>query len=543
MPDDTAPQRFRVPRDDRSVLAIPGLEMASRLVGANRQLFGQTSCSLHDRHLTDLRTATRHAALSLASGYTASLLQTDLPEFGSESLVVSGHQPELFHVGVWAKNFTLAGVARKSQSVAVNLVIDNDTLNSTALRIPVGLRESMRIEHVLFDTPRPTQPWEEATIRNADQFRNFGPFVQDRIRESWGFEPIIGNSWEYAVQQMAVSNRLCDGLTALRSRIERTWGQSNLELPLSKLCESEPFLWFVAHLLTRLPELHSAYNESVAIYRRDHRLRNRRQPVPDLEISDGWLEAPFWIWKRGDFQRGRLFVRRVQSAIELRDEKDVITRLPFPDDGLLSPLVTLLGELPGRGFRLRPRALTTTLFARVCLADLFVHGIGGAKYDWMTDRLCERLFGMNAPQFLTVSATLYLPLGGPFSTMQSELRDINHRIRDLAYNPDRHLNQQRDATDLIAEKNEILASAKVMRSANQIRGKLRSDQHRRLETIRSLLQSYAAGVRAEYEATRAMIRARLSANTLIRNREFAFVLYPEELVKQFLVPLAESSVQ
>ena len=541
MPDDTAPQRFRVPRDDRSILAIPRLETAPRLVDQNRQLFAQTSCSLHDRRLADLRAASRLAALTIARDYTASLVQADLPESTSESLVVSGHQPELFHVGVWAKNFTLSGVARRSQSIAVNLVIDNDTLNGTSLRVPVGSRESMRIEHVLFDTPQPTQPWEEATIRDRDQFRKFGAYVRDRIRESWSFDPLIGTAWEAAVRQMQVSNRLCDGLTALRSHVERSWGQTNLELPISRLCEAEPFLWFVAHLMMRLPELHSVYNETVAIYRKEHRLRNRRQPVPDLEISNGWLEAPFWIWRQGDFQRGRLFARQVDSVCELRDEKDVIARLPLAGNGSLNPVVASLSELSGRGFRLRPRALTTTLFARVCLADLFVHGIGGAKYDWMTDRLCERLFGLIAPQFLTVSATLYLPLGTPFSTSEAELRDINHRIRDLAYNPDRHLNDRPAATDLGCRKKEMLASAKVLRTPRiRYAARLRPDQHRRLEAIRSELRSHVATVRAEYEAARATIRSRLSANSSIRNREFSFVLYPEEQVKEFLLPLAES---
>lgn len=540
MPDDIASQRFRVPRDDRSLLAIPWLGSVPHLVDENRRLFAQTTCTLHDLPLTDLRESCRLAALSEALAYTASLSGSPIPELASDSVVVSGHQPELFHVGVWAKNFTLAGVARQTQSVAVNLVIDNDTLNSTALRIPVGSREAMRVEHVLFDTPRPTQPWEEATIRDRDQFQQFGTYVRNQIRESWGFDPLIGTAWDSAVRQMNVSNRLCDGLTSLRSHVERSWAQNNLELPLSKICETQPFLWFVAHLLVRLPELHSVYNQTVAIYREDHQLRNRKQPVPDLEISNGWLEAPFWIWARGDFQRGRLFARRVNSTIELRDEKTVIAQLPMADDGLLNPLVELLAELPQRGFRLRPRALTTTLFARVCLADLFVHGIGGAKYDWMTDRLCERLFGLDAPKFLTVSATLYLPLGGPFSTTDSELRDIDHRIRDLVYNPDRHLNDLPAAADLVAEKQELLASAKSMRAANQIRGRLRPDQHRRLEAIRAELQSHVVTVRAEYEATRAAIRSRLSTNSSIRNREFAFVLYPEEQVKEFLLPLAEA---
>jgi hypothetical protein len=238
-----------------------------------------------------------------------------------------------------------------------------------------------------------------------------------------------------------------------------------------------------------------------------------------------------------------LFSRRIGSVCELRDEKEVFARFPLTDNGSLNDAVDVLGELPARGIRLRTRALTTTLFARVCLADLFLHGIGGAKYDEMTDRLCERLFGLKAPDFLTVSATLHLPLGGPFGTTESELRDINHKIRDLTYNPDRHLGDFSEATTLIKEKAELLTAANTLRESKQLRGRLNPAQHRRLAEIRAKLQSYTGTVRARYETARAKIQSQLAANSLIRNREYAFVLYPEDLVRQFLTPLAASSFE
>jgi hypothetical protein len=79
----------------------------------------------------------------------------------------------------------------------------------------------------------------------------------------------------------------------------------------------------------RLCEVHAIYNESVADYRRTHRLRNRMQPVPDLESANGWLEAPFWIWRRGDHQRGRLFARRMGTVCELRNEGEIFARIPL----------------------------------------------------------------------------------------------------------------------------------------------------------------------------------------------------------------------
>ncbi|MEI8020143.1 MAG: hypothetical protein WCH39_18205, partial [Schlesneria sp.] len=59
----------------------------------------------------------------------------------------------------------------------------------------------------------------------------------------------------------------------------------------------------------------------------------------------------------------------------------------------------------------------------------------------------------------------------------------------------------------------------------------------RLTEIRVALQKKTDVVRSGYESTRAKIRAQLSANTLVRDREYAFALYPEHQLRQFLTPL------
>lgn len=477
--------------------------------------------------------------MAAARLYTAALLQSDLPDAVTDSIVVTGHQPELFHVGVWAKNFALAGVARQTGSTPINLIIDNDTLNETSLNIPTGSRAAPAIERIPFDAPRSPMPWEEARILDQQLFQDFGTQARSRLQQAWGFEPLIGKAWDAALRGLKWSDRLCDALARLRVTTERSWGLANLELPMSRLCETDSFHWFVAHLFARLPELREIYNEAVARYRTAHRLRNRMQPVPDLDRAGEWLEAPFWIWQPQASQRGHVYARQIGSDCEIRDEHEVIARLPISRDGSLDRAVEILRKLPQRGYRLRTRALTTTLYARICLADVFVHGIGGAKYDAITDEICERFFGLQPPQFLTVSATLYLPLGGPYPADEAQLREVNHRIRDLAYNPDRHLGDTPEIHRWIAEKSELLMAARNLREANHSRGRLTHDQHQRLDEIRLKLLELSGPLRSSYEAERKSILGQLSANHLIRNREYSFALFPEQQVRDFLMPLAE----
>jgi hypothetical protein len=49
------------------------------------------------------------------------------------------------------------------------------------------------------------------------------------------------------------------------------------------------------------------------------------------------------------------------------------------------------------------------MFLRLFVADQFVHGIGGARYDQVLDRLIEREFGLEPPRFSVTTATLYFP--------------------------------------------------------------------------------------------------------------------------------------
>ena len=76
--------------------------------------------------------------------------------------------------------------------------------------------------------------------------------------------------------------------------------------------------------------------------------------------------------------------RPTNTGIELRLENETIGQLPF-GAGSVSDRSLSRGEqavaawqrLEIKGIKIRSRALMTTLFARLFLGDLFIHGIGG----------------------------------------------------------------------------------------------------------------------------------------------------------------------
>lgn len=535
--------RLIVPRENESVLIAPSMSDLPGVALSNHRRMQQATGLIHGLSLPELRNATRAEITAVAVEFTSSLIGDTAAAGSPGPLVVTGHQPELFHVGVWAKNFVSSSLAQQTQGLAINLIVDNDTVTTTRIRVPVGTTANPGIDWIPFDTSRPLQPWEDAFIADRDCFRKFADRVGSQIRACWNYVPLLESAWPAAIRHSENSSRLCDCLAAARVAVERAHGLRNLEVPMSRVCQTRSFHRFVVMILSDLGRFQTIYNESVRRYRRANHLHSSTHPVPELEARDGWIEAPFWIWNSGDLRRQRPFVRQAGAELELRVGQGVLTRIPLSS---LDSACDALAELSPRGVRLRSRALTTTLFARLFLADLFIHGIGGAKYDAMTDEICELFFGVTAPHFATVTATAHLPLGSPFSVTAGDLRRLNHRIRDLHYNPDRYLADTRDSVaspnqfcscsrsfvdsdvvnaGLAAEKRQIVESIQGRHPTNA--------EHRRMSEINVELRPPLERLRAKLEADRGQMQARLQANSILQSRDFSWCLQPETVVTSF----------
>ncbi len=85
--------------------------------------------------------------------------------------------------------------------------------------------------------------------------------------------------------------------------------------------------------------------------------------------------------------------------LRIAGEDEVLLELPLAPDREACCAVERLHELAGPAVRLRTRALTTTLFSRFLLGDLFIHGIGGAKYDELGDEIARASSGSSRRAF------------------------------------------------------------------------------------------------------------------------------------------------
>lgn len=522
------PRQLRAPREDRTALIEPPPDQVAGMVAASQAERARYEYDFQGRTLADLASQARQELVDLARHWTSAYRDADCGRLDAAgTILLAGHQPQLFHPGVWFKNFVLGGLARHHQATAINLIVDNDTIKTSALLVPGGSVMEPGLAAMPLDRSDSPVPFEERRIEDRGMFRSFGRRVAQQIAPLVP-DPLVRSFWPMVVQRMCKTDNLGACLAQARHQLEGQWGAATWEVPLSWLCQTESFGWFVAHILAQLPRFRAAYNAAVHEYRRVNQVRSSAHPAPDLAVEGDWIEAPFWIWSDEDPRRRRLFARRDSSAIVLSDRHGQEVELPLRPDGDATRSVGRLMELSDRGIKIRSRAMITTLWARLVLGDLFLHGIGGAKYDHVTDAIMANFFGLRPPGFLVVSATLHLPIPHRRTTTE-DLRAIDRQLRELTFHPELYVNGDASATELIDEKWRWIRTAPTPQNFRQ--------RFLEIRHINQALQPYADADRQRLLDQRHRVAQALRAEGILSSREYSFCLFPEETLREFLAAL------
>ena len=530
-------RRLHAPRENRAVVVHPDWSRTSDLLRENISLQSQPNYDFQGRKLPELRQQARRELLDAAQLWTAAYRDIDpIQKNPSDLIFLAGHQPQMFHPGVWFKNFALGRLAQQYQATAINLIIDSDAVSATSLRVPGGTTANPTTLQFPFDQPDPAIPFEERRIEDRSLFNSFGQRVAEQIAQLIP-NPLMGTFWPTVVRQSQTTDRLGTCLAQARHIQEGQWGLATLEIPQSHVCDLNAFHWLAAHLLAQLPRFSAVYNEAVREYRRLYSIRSTAHPVPDLAAEDDWLEAPFWIWSQENPRRKRLFAKQQSGELLLTDRQAINERLPIADQSDIGRAVETLAELAQRGIKIRSRALVTTLWARLVLGDLFIHGIGGGNYDLVTDRIIERFFHQQPPGFMILSATLHLPIEPshlhPLEEHQDDGATIDRQLRELAYHPERFLdaihgeteNMPSDVRQLIESKRKWIDTPQTIENA-----KTRCQSIRRInESLQPLLSDY----REKLLIRQVQAAEQLRAMQILTWREYAFCLYPEETLRGF----------
>jgi hypothetical protein len=381
----SSPARYadwKAPDEDGQLLIWPDVATLLRETRENQERLASAQVLIQNLPLGELRLRQRRWI-----GHT--------PD--DQPLIATGHQTELDHPGVWVKDVLTNALAKTLGGQPWHFAVDTDSPKHLHLRWPGG---SMPIT----DDPRlHTAPWtgllDGPTPAHVTQLQ--AAFKE--ARADWDFEPMIepflATLKRLAIEQPPLSASLVNAI----HQVDWSLGLRHHALPMSPLWACEPYLIFAHHLLARPAQFAADYNAALADYRKEQGIVAPGRPMPDLHVAADEVESPFWLDDLADASRQRLTLRRTSDGWRLRD----FTFVESSDGNAAA--AKLLGWLRQNNLRIAPRALTLTTFFRLLLADQFVHGIGGGRYDQVTDRLIASHFGIDPPRFSVTTATLYFP--------------------------------------------------------------------------------------------------------------------------------------
>ena len=141
----SGPARWAVPEENQSLLVAPAPDQVSSILAANRELLWNSqehqAYDLQGYTYGELLKICREELLQKAISYTRSYRDVALPvqsDASSLPIIVGGHQPDIFHPGVWAKNFAIDRWSRENRGVGLQILIDTDVPKSLGMNVPGG---------------------------------------------------------------------------------------------------------------------------------------------------------------------------------------------------------------------------------------------------------------------------------------------------------------------------------------------------------------------------------------------------------------------
>jgi hypothetical protein len=550
-------QQYRAPQENESATVIPSqLELVDRLKrlesGEPPQSIPLEFCG---KSWEVAREQARREAVDLAMAFTAAY--RELPstvatwrENANEKLpaiVMSGHQPELFHAGVWFKNFLISQVASQAGAIAINFLVDNDLCRNAAIRVPsMAANGSIIAQSVPFDSQRDSVPWELRRLNSRDTWDSFADRVLDNLLPR-SYTPLLSELWPHAIAAVRRCDRLGLAIAEARHKLEEQVGLQTLEIPSSSLVGTRAFARFSIQLLSELPRFQAVYNHQLANYRVAHHIRNHAHPVPTLEQSNGWLEAPWWVYRTAAPQRQKMWVRLQNDQLLLSDRAgwQAVIEGRLDCDQAASQWMDFQSD----GICLRPRALLTTMYMRMFISDLFVHGIGGGKYDQLTDAIMREFFGVQPPLMAVATATMRLPITSPLAatgdsaTTESELRRERESAWQLKFHADQlppsRLDGDNASANPNAEEIEALTARKQALLANIPPRGEKWEWHREITAVNKRLSELAAPQLSESRAKIDRLNSIERQQRVLESREYSFSLFPRDMLATALHRLSK----
>jgi hypothetical protein len=498
---------LEIPTTSPAAAAVPDTAAWTAMAVANRAALDAVAIDIGGMPLASLRRAARAEARLLAAAYTAQL-GVAVPSGATDLLFATGHQPLLVHPGIWVKYLVLARLV-PAGGVGLNLIVDSDAVDEVVAEVPVRDGQ-LRRTRVPLARGGPHTPIEAMAAPTPQEWQQFAAAIERHLATFADGAMTAGWTRVRSMNPPISGFGLAGALSSVRRTLEGP--RPYLDLPVSQLARTPAFRRFACAILRDAGRFAVIHNTCLRAYREAYGVRTAAQPFPDLTVDDRRIEVPFWYVADG--RRWALFVEPLGRRLFAGD-RDVG---PVPDD----PDETGFAAAP-----IRPRALALTAFARLVLTDLFIHGVGGGRYDRATDAVVRSFFGVKPPAYAAATATLFLPFAADGSVAEERQR-LQRLLLDLQHNPDRFLAADGGAHQALIE--EKWALIRRLEQADQLTRKERRAATQRIREVNAILQVEVADKVAEAQESLDRL-SRLQADVEVTAyRGYPFLLHRVEAV-------------
>lgn len=535
---------FTTPKKNKEIFIEPAYENIPDLIALNKKRFQSYVFDINGIPFFQFREQVRSDTLKKAREYSEKIwsLCSKLNIAGTENpfdakdsytpekdIIQTGHSPAIVQPGVLIKHSLVNSIAKKINGIGINMVVDNDAGNDNCLNIPYITGPNSSVERIEYHPGLRNLAFEE--IRYADS-KQLPAFKESVLKSLYNpdmkktFEEFMNVVIKFSVETLQFS----DLFTFARHAFLTRFGINNLEVPVSHISETDSFLQFFLHITANAKSFVEIYNAKLREYRKLKKISSKANPLPDLMEEGFVIEMPFWIWEEGK-QRKSLYASIADdSRISIISENKIVEHFDFGGRDRSKENMERLKALIRNGIKIRPKAIANTMYSRMFFSDLFIHGIGGAKYDLVTDEIIRDFFGVEPPGYATISATLHPPYK-PFDASKGDVKTLKQVIKDMGHNPDRYASdkilEDAEMRSMVREKKELIAN-------ESHDSEERHHAFQRLKELNALMKEEISPLIKEKEKEVENLEKRLTYNSIVTNREYPFCIYPEAMLQKLL---------
>jgi len=540
---------FKVPQKNKQIFLSSSRDKINSLLEENKKIFSQYSFKILNQPFGLMKENSQKDIVKRALSFSKKS-DPDIEEKISSApkfIIQTGHQPVFFHPGIWIKNIFLNELLKSpipDRCMGLNIILDNDICKDLSFPLPaLSGSGDLRLEknHFLSPASTPDLPFEEYPLPSLELIKEFTENIINRIKplenknilnNFINFSRCLENSL-YLCSQNYKEGNLGECLALARRLFENEINPVYLELPFSQICNSNEFLSFFLEIVKNIEEFSEIYNKKLEECRKLFKIRNQANPSPNLIIKENLIESPFWIWRKGD-ERRKIYILKEKGEIYLYN--DSYDKIFLIEKDSLKSLFSLKALLKEKKLKIRPKALLLTLYNRLFISDLFIHGLGGVKYDLVTDEIIKEFFKVEPPHFLVISCTLYLDFKSSPGSSDFKISATKKKIRDLEFNPERYVNE------LSLSKKETIhikeLTGKKARLIKKIKGALSpTEKHKISDEIKDINNLIVEKIQPlKYKLNKKMEEEeeRIKQSKVIHFREFPYCFFSAKTIQNLL---------